>query len=177
VRENPQRSFVVKKGILVLVVLAVLAAGGAFGQEKAANVRNNWVSGELSLIGIGASYERMAGAKFSVGLDAYWNSLFFFWNELEAGVFGRFYPKGRSFFLEAGLGYHVHTSLSLDDSKAITGFSITPALGWKIDVGKPGGFFIRPGVKFPITLGTNDLDNEFDTGVGFLPYISLGGAF
>jgi hypothetical protein len=101
----------------------------------------------------------MVGEKFSAGADVYWSSLFFFLNELEAGVFGRFYPQGRIFFVEAGLGYHVHN--------LITGFAITPALGWKIDIDNPGGFFIRPGINIPVTFGG---------GIGFLPYFSLGGA-
>ncbi|MDR2110039.1 MAG: hypothetical protein LBP32_01890 [Spirochaetaceae bacterium] len=165
------------KRLVLCLVLAVAAAGGIFAQEKAANVRNNWISGEVSLIGGGARYERMFGPKFSAGVDAYWSSLFFFWNEMEAGLFGRFYPWGDTFFAEAGLGFHLHTALTSDDAEVITGVAISPAVGWKIDLGNPGGFFIQPGIKLPITFGTNDVTDKFDVGVGIVPYFGLGGAF
>lgn len=172
-----------KKIMLVLVVSAVIAATG-FAQEKAANVRANWVSGEVSVLGGGASYERMLGPQFSIGLGAYYSTLFFFWNELGIDVFGRYYPWGGMFFVEAGLGYHIHTAIVAGsgsgfgaDFEAINGGAITPAAGWKIDIGRPGGFFIKPGIKIPISFGKNDVKNKFGVGVGIVPYFGLGGAF
>jgi hypothetical protein len=50
-------------------------------------------------------------------------------------------------------------------------------VGWKVDVGEPGGFFISPSIKLPITLGANDVKDEFGMGVGFLACFGLGGAF
>jgi hypothetical protein len=165
------------KRVILLLVLAVIVAGGISAQGTNSGAKN-WISGELSLFGIGARYERMFGANFSAGVDAYWNSLFILWNELELGLFGRFYPWEDSFFVEAGLGYHTHTSFSLDDdSEVITGLAISPGVGWRIDVGNPGGFFISPGIKFPITFGINNITDEFEPGVGFVAYIGLGGAF
>ena len=184
-----------KKLILVLI-LAVVVAGGVFAQEQgleqeqeqvqeqrqeqgqSSNVRNNWLSAELSLLGGGARYERMLGPNFSIGANIYFNTLFLFWNELEFGLFGRFYPWGKTFFAEIGLGYHVHTSLFVTDvATAIEGGSFTPAVGWKIDVGNPGGFFIQPGIRLPITFGLNQVTEEFGVGVGIVLYIGLGGAF
>ncbi|MDR2097155.1 MAG: hypothetical protein LBP37_01375 [Spirochaetaceae bacterium] len=172
------------KKLVLLSVLAAAVAGGVFAQEKSANVKNNWISGELSLIGAGARYERMLGPKLSVGADAYWSSLFFFWNELEAGLFARFYPWGGTFFAEAGLGYHAHTAVGYDGAEIITGVALTPSLGWKIDTGKAGGFFIQPGIRLPITFGAKTATdgasvdtNKFGVGVGVVPYFGLGGAF
>jgi hypothetical protein len=166
------------KKLVLLSVLAAIVAGGVFAQERAANVRNNWISGEVSLLGGGARYERMLGPKFSAGADVYWSSLFLFWNELEVGLFGRYYPWGGMFFAEAGLGYHIHTALTVSDgAEAISGVALTPAVGWKIDVGSEGGFYIPPGIRLPITFGVNDVTDKFAVGVGVVPYFGLGGAF
>jgi hypothetical protein len=166
-----------KKSVLLLV-LAVIVAEGIFAQEKSPNVRNNWISAELTLIGGGARYERMLGPKFSLGADAYWSSLFLFWNELEIGIFARYYPWSDMFFAEAGFGYHVHTALGgADGAEAIRAVALTPAVGWKIDVGKTGGFYIQPGIRLPITFGINEVTDKFGVGIGLVPYFGLGGAF
>jgi hypothetical protein len=111
---------------------------------------------------------------------------FFLWNELEAGVSARFYPWGKNFFVGAGLGFHIHTTLEDGAFKNMTGAAITPEIGWKIDVGNTGGFFIQPGIKMPITLGVievsdtfvnDDDDGSFGVGVGVIPYFGLGIAF
>jgi len=31
---------------------------------------------------------------------------------------------------------------------------LAPAVGWRIDLGQPGGFFINPLVSFPIAFGS-----------------------
>ena len=36
-----------------------IVIGFAGAQDRASNVRDNWISAELSLLGIGARYERM----------------------------------------------------------------------------------------------------------------------
>ncbi|MDR0760761.1 MAG: hypothetical protein LBF74_11760 [Treponema sp.] len=166
-----------KKLVLLLVFFAVIV-GGVFAQEKSANVKNNWISAELNLMGGGAQYERMFGPKLSAGVDVYWNSLLFFWNEVEAGLFVRYYPWGSVFFAEAGLGYHIHTAIGgVDGLEFIAAAAITPSVGWKIDVGKTGGFFIQPGIRLPVTLGINRWTGKFGVGIGFVPYFGLGGAF
>jgi hypothetical protein len=176
-----------KKLVLALVLVSVLA-GGLYAQS---NVRNNWVSGEVSILGGGARYERMLGPNFSVGANVYYSTLFLFWNELEVGASGRWYPGGSIFFVEAGLGYHWHSALTTSGLfgnggslfEDITGVAISPGLGWKIDVGSPGGFFINPGIKVPITLGARSgwydwtTKSKFGVGIGIVPYIGLGGAF
>jgi hypothetical protein len=171
------------KKLLGIAVIGTVIAVSAFAQEKSAAAKGNWISGEASLLGGGLRYERMLGSQLSVGVNAYWSSLFFFWNELEAGIFARFYPWGKSFFVGAGVGFHIHTAITLADEsidsslEAITGAAISPEVGWKIDVGNTGGFFIQPGIKVPITLGINDVKEEFGVGVGFVPYFGMGLAF
>jgi hypothetical protein len=166
-----------KRFFLVLVAVLVLAAGSISGQESESGAEN-WLSAELGLLGVGARYERMLGPKFSIGLDVYWNSAFLYWNEFEAGIFGRFYPWEGTFFWELGLGFHNHTALSFFKGiVVINGAAVSPGLGWKIDVGKPGEFFITPGIKVPVTVGIDQFANLFDVGIGVVPYFGLGGAF
>jgi hypothetical protein len=173
--KTAKESFV-KRVILVFVVMIVVA--GSISAQGSGSGAKNWISGELSLLGAGVSYERMLGSQFSVGGDVYWSSFFIILNELEVGAFGRFYPWAGIFFVEAGLGFHLHTWVTGNlEWEVISGIAITPAVGWKIDVGNPGGFFIRPGIKFPVTFGNNALKEKFDVGLGFVPYIGLGGAF
>jgi len=183
------------KKILVLFLLVILVASVVFAQEeKAANSRSNWISGELSLLGVGARYERMLNSQWSVGANVYWSSFFIVWNESGIDVTARYYPWGKNFFAGMGLGFHVHSGTfdyDYTDSYgyrqkgtwfgAINGVALTPEVGWKIDVGNPGGFFIQPGIKLPITFGALEMygvgDNEFRVGVGFVPYFGLGYAF
>jgi TolB-like protein len=87
----------------------------------------------------------------------------------------RFYPTGGKFFFGIELGYYDNGNRLEEyrsryeyspgvgyiydiDSFCIlhgTGFAITAELGWKIDVGKEGGFFVEPGF-----LGTFIIGNE-----------------
>jgi len=183
------------KKILILFVLVTLFTGVVLAQEeRAANVRNNWISGEASLFGVGARYEYMLNSQWSIGGNVYWNNLFLLWNELGIDVTARYYPWGKIFFVGMGLGYHGHSGTFDYDSidsygkkqtvtwfGTIYGVAITPEAGWKIDVGSEGGFFLQPGVKLPITLGAlrrwGENNNEFRAGFGFVAYFGMGYAF
>jgi hypothetical protein len=178
-----------KKGVIVLV-LVLIVASGVFAQS--ANAVSNWISGEVSLLGAGVRYERMLTPNWSIGANAYWSSLFFFWNELGIDVSARYYPWGKIFFAGLGLGFHQHWgTFSFRDTDlyggsytwfgVITGAAITPEVGWKIDVGSAGKFFLQPGIKLPITLGSlkeyNGHGGGFRVGFGITPYFGLGYAF
>jgi len=185
-----------KKIGFIFFVLVLVCIGGLFAEDRAANIKNNWISGELSLLGVGARYERMLNSNLSVGANVYWSSFFFLYNELGLDASVRFYPWGKNFFAGIGLGFHTHTGVSTGkdtdvfgveyeytESIQINGVAITPELGWKIDVGKEGGFYLQPGIKLPITLGekTGFLfgsdETKFGVGVGFVPYFGMGFAF
>ena len=188
------------KKALVLLVLAAALAGGVFAQEKASNIKKNWLSGELSLLGAGARYEYMLNKNWSVGVNAYWTSLFFVYNDLGANVVGRFYPWGKTFFAELGVGFGAHSGVeTVDDTftagnrtyrvtgaelVTMNGVGIVPGIGWKLDVGKPGGFYMSPLLQVPITIGEKDFssiwsgaENEFGVGVGFRAAFGMGIAF
>ena len=136
---------------------------------KAANARNNWILGELLLfpLGVGASYERMLNSKISLGTNVFWGTVSFMptgWNQANGfGVdaFFHFYPLGKAFFLGVALGFHyvsvkyesdIHPELDIKNY-AYYGFAITPELGWKIDVGQPGGLFLQIAGGMPFLFG------------------------
>ncbi|GHV94479.1 hypothetical protein AGMMS50293_07990 [Spirochaetia bacterium] len=177
-----------KKWVLGLV-LATLVAGGVFAQHEP----KNWISGQVGLLGGGAGYERVLTPSLSVGGEVYWNSLFLFWNSfaLEGSV--KFYPFQGVFYVKGGLGFGTVTGTE-DVSYAgysyswwyqTSGFLIDPGVGWKIDVGQPGGFFIEPKVSVPIVLGKKEYDawagykdnGQFKVGVNILIAFGMGYAF
>jgi hypothetical protein len=172
-----------KKGIMVLV-LAAFIAGGAFAQDV-----KNWISGEISILGVGARYEYMLNEKFSVGVTSFWNTLIF-WNAWGVSAAARYYPFAGAFYLEGDLGYGTVGGIEegTDSSGSpyswfyfTKGVMVTPGIGWKIDIGAPGGFFINPMVTFPIVFGKKvyDIGGTSDFKVGIHPRIgfALGGAF
>ena len=170
------------KKLVLFVVLVMIVASGVFAQK-------NWISGEVGLIGAGVRYEFMLNDKLSIGGNAYWNSFFFFWNEMGISASARYYLFG-NLFVGAGVGFNMHTGTYKESSNGyeyswfakITGGAITAEVGWKIDVGQPGKFFIQPGLKIPVTFGmrepywTGD-DKKFAIGFGVVPYFGMGFAF
>jgi len=131
--------------------------------EKSANVRNNWMSFELAIIGIGIRYERMLGSKISLGLNAYYNPnsdnpILACPQYFEINTFVRVYPWGKTFFLGVGMGYnHEFGEITRYQGIASNGFTIIPEIGWKIDAGDPGGFYIMPVFTCPIVFGDNGI--------------------
>jgi len=156
------------KKTVFLLVLAILVTGSVFVHAQESTL-NNWISGEIGLFNIGVRYEYQLDPKFSVGANAFANSLFF---TASSGVvaFGRFFPTEKSFFLELGLGYGSARSASTDIKYVVTGtqeektwggvkttgFMINPGFGWRVDVGETGGFFIQPGFRVPIVIGKQE---------------------
>lgn len=151
--------------------------------EKSANARNNWMSAELAIsfpVSIGIRYERMLNSYISIGANFYYGgpplSVDGWYNYLEVNAFFRAYPWGKAFFLGVGLGYF-H---GWDKYPSIfDGIIFVPEMGWKIDIGKPGGFYIMPCLTFPVVF----IDDEFlvsgTRGMGgrVLFYLGMGIAF
>ena len=176
------------KKVLALV-LVMIVAGSVFSQE-AWGGKKNFVSADLGILVAGARYERIILPKLSVGADFYWANSFIIFNELEAGVFVRYY-LWKGLFGELGLGFHTHTGVEEAKyqgytlgagSVTATGFGITPAIGWKFDPGKDGGFFLEPVVRVPITIGEKTTswsyyESEIGASVGFVLSLGLGWAF
>ena len=159
-----------KKHIFLFLALAALAGGGAFAQT-------HFISAEASYLGGGGRYEYVISRYFTVGGNIYFNFIptpflsdFFTKDHTNFGmdIAGRWYPAGRRFFMELGLGYSTFTShrdkqyvrgsgsgrvqWTEEVTDTFSGFGITPGFGWTIDTGRAGGFFISPGIKVPLTL-------------------------
>jgi hypothetical protein len=177
-----------KKCLMAAVLASVLATGMWAQTGEPWGGDKNFVSVELGVITAGARYERLITPKLSAGVNFYWANSFIIFNELEAGLFARYYIW-RGLFGELGLGFHTHTGTKDVDyglytaktAVTTTGFGISPGLGWKFDPGRDGGFFVEPGVIIPITIGK---DQEFvgvesksvGVGVGFVLFCGLGWA-
>ncbi|MDR0290506.1 MAG: hypothetical protein LBI06_06185 [Treponema sp.] len=176
-----------KKGIVLLLLLTIFVTGTVFAQ-RAASTPANWISGEVSLLGIGVRYEHMLTDNFSIGGNIFFHSFFFIWNSFGANFTGRWYPSGRIFYVEAGMGYGWQSGLS-GDLYTIHGLMFAPGVGWRIDFGAPGGFFINPMISTPIVLGWKTVSasgwwfgyqahsSGFGASINFKAALSLGFAF
>ena len=93
-------------------------------------------------------------------------------NDLGLDAFFRYYPWGKTFFIGVGLGFDFIDLRKSSFYYFTAGFS--PEIGFKIDTGKAGGFFLQPGIKFPdvIYLG-GGVAFEFSPCI----YLGMGYAF
>ena len=161
--------------------------------EKSASIRKNWISAEMNVLGGGLRYERMINAKLSLGATSYYQNFIMIslWEDFGVDLTARFYPLGKTFYIGAGLGYHIYSAFDYElrghyekygngdinyyRNEFYThesGFAITPELGWKIDTGNPGGFFMDTGIKTPVTFG-----GKMGIDFSWVPYIGFGAAF
>ena len=149
-----------KKIILCLVVF-VLAGGILFAQEVQYERPKNNIALHATLLGLAFSYERCFNPYVSVLADTSLNVLP---ATFTIAAKGRLYPFGRAFFLEMGAGFGITAGYigltgglllrtltlgfyGIEDKIWLRGLVLTPSMGWKIDIGKPGGFTL------PISFG------------------------
>ena len=141
------------KKILFFLTLAVITVGFASAQEPL----NNWISGEVSLLGMGVRYERMYNNNISFGGTAFFHSFFDGFFCYGVNFTSRYYPKASVFYAEIGIGFGmaendvvVRNNILLYE---VTGVMFSPGIGWRIDIGEPGGFYINPMIIMPIVIG------------------------
>jgi len=177
------------KKLLLIFIIFLMISGFAFSRERELSNAKNAISLSFSFIGIEASYERIFNSHFSVLADASYMTLVFM-EELTASGKARWYPFGRAFYMELGLGYTYGSGivrfysdaavfmfaiiflplLPLLDSeyefgRRTGGLLVQGGMGWKIDIGKRDGFVL------PISMGINlKIGEEPD----FVPYFRLG---
>jgi len=143
---------------------------------------HNWISLEALGFGLGTKYEYKFNPYFSVGGNFYFNFmsiLFHMWSEFAIDAAARYYPWGNSFYIGLGLGFHgFETGYydEFDDRDEFVyfyenGFAVTPGIGFKIDLGKSGGFFLDTGLRVPIIFASEGPN------FNIIPYLSLGWAF
>jgi len=142
----------------------------------------NWVSVGATTAGAGLKYERIFNNYWSLTADVYYQNFgIFTYHEFGIGATARLYPFGNIFYIGTGLGIHGYEygyytgNIILENYTRegyIVGFAITPEIGMKIDVGKPGGFFMDIGTKVPQIFG-----GEMGYWFSIVPYVGFGGAF
>ena len=168
------------KKILLAALVMFVMAGALFARESGG--AKNTASLSVGLFALEASYERELTSHLSVSLDAAYTWLFLV-DHYSLSARGRWYPGKGVFFLELGLGYGYGTgfyggiadmlvfifTVGQVDIKEYTkcgGFLMSPALGWKFDIGKPDGFVL------PLTLGLDIKTTPITPDL--VPYMRLG---
>jgi hypothetical protein len=82
-----------------------------------------------------------------------------------------FYPFGKTFFIGAGLGPY----FTYKNRESKPGLALFQEIGWKVDSGRAGGFFMRYGLKTGFILSENiDLGKSFHF---FAYFLSIGYAW
>jgi len=134
----------------------------------------HWVSGEIGILSAGLSYEYVFTPRFSLSFGSYYNFLSFNFNnpfdnpryinipyirQYNTGAYlaPRWYPVKKFFFMDIGLGYNFYSityglSIKYNDTLNFHSLIILPGIGWSIDVGKPGGFYVTPGIKYGLSI-------------------------
>jgi len=143
---------------------------------KSADVKENWVSvGYNYLLNADIRYERMLSPRLSLGLNI---SVPFFNYEpsYSIEVPFRFYPWGKTFFIETSIGYSIASYYDYDydgwyDNVSL-GTTLGLGLGWKVDFGEPGGFFFQIVIKPSLHISGISISGSGTAGSAF--YYSIG---
>ena len=153
-----------KKNWIIAVLLVFFVAGGVFSEENVSvGKAENWVSAELSLIGIGVRYERPMTQNFSIGANVFTNRMGGtrddIRREISIGINARYYPFAgrdprfnglRGLYGELGFGFINIAEHRRDELvNSANGLIVGPSIGWKIDFGYHAGFFINPWLSIP----------------------------
>jgi hypothetical protein len=70
---------------------------------------------------------------------------------------GRFFPGGDTFFLDGMLGYAFFNYKNERINSTSHYFKLGPKLGWRIDVGKPGGLVLEPALGYYFAVGKTNI--------------------
>ncbi|MCL2441828.1 MAG: hypothetical protein FWD14_08805 [Treponema sp.] len=174
-----------KKLGVVLMVLMLFSIGSLYADSDMAADATHFITGELSFVGAGIHYEYMITPKLGVGARAYVDGGIFTSTQ---GYFATvsFYPLKGVFFIGANAGWRIITIFpDTDWETSAGGFTFAPEVGWKIDLGKPGGIYFKPGIRLPLTyMGKSEVEKTDGTKEevasfwpGFTPYIGFGWMF
>ena len=123
----------------------------------------------LSAIGLNAEYERSFNNKFSIAIDAGIDPMVWPYVEIK----GRWYPWSKTFF--AGLGAGIWGFHPLIEENNIIP-SISPTIGWRIDIGKKNNWVIMPTITNRIMIFTH-FTSGVTTGETLLVRFSVGYRF
>ena len=194
--------------IIALAVIVMLAASGRiFAQTEAGgdaeaggnNIMGNGIieiddtglppntiAVSFGIIGIEGSYERAFNKYFSALFDVSFTTLIVF-NEFTASVKARWYPCGKIFFFDLGMGYSYGNAGILNSTVGLLGVVlIFPLLdpGFQKLFQPTHGFLIQPGLGWQIGLGAQKkwvlpiiMGLDFKVGPelpDIMPYLRIG---
>jgi hypothetical protein len=71
---------------------------------------------------------------------------------------GRYYPEGDTFFLDGMLGYAFFNYKNESINLMSHYFKLGPKLGWRIDIGKPGGLVLEPSLGYYFAIGKTNME-------------------
>jgi len=177
-----------RKYVLAAVILAVVL--GSVSAQQPVGL-NNRVGLSLGLVSAEFSYERVFSENFSALAQASYSTIFFA-DSLSFSGKARWYPFGKTFFLEAGGGYsygfnairQIQTlfadillniitlgfwskivDIDYGTAERKGGLLLQPGFGWNIDIGHTEGF------RMPVSFGA---DIRLGDPLTVLPFIRLG---
>lgn len=144
------------KKCMLLLLFSLVLGGGVFAQTNTVSAGVSAGAGlpVIASAGFQATYEFSIFPQLSVGANVFWEvfplALFavaFTQDPNHLVVYGvegqvHWYPFSKIFHVDAGLGWGYYMGMHT--------LVIAPGIGWKIDVGKPGGFIINPCLRLEI---------------------------
>jgi len=183
-----------KKKIIALLLLSVVFAGSVFAQEE--EMAKNRIALSAGIVIGDLSYERVLSPYLSVLAQVSYNNLLLIADSFSVAAKGRWYPFGRAFFLDLGLGYSYGYNNLNDAANAFLDvpliiitlglWALTPEFQSHNYNGKiiyMGGFFIQPGLGWNIDIGKKDgfrlpiamgLDIRFAEVFTIIPNLKIG---
>lgn len=144
-----------KKKHILFLALVMIVTGSIFAQEKYdGSFKNTIFFGPVM-----AGYEKSILPMLSIGAEAGINLFGISTGDSSfrvapffADAFVRWYPWKRVFFVNLGLGYQ-GSGMGMDSDLTYGVFHIKPQIGWKIDIGKAGGWIFETRVGIGQTVG------------------------
>ena len=169
-----------KAAFFAVFLVAGIVLFPATAQEASGRARPslpaNWLSLEAGIFkfdSVGLRYDRDIHDFFSVGVRTFMSTAVP-WKEAGALATGRFFPGRAALYFELGLGYGMMPGKETENT--VSGLLIAPALGFRIDVGRRGGYFINPFLNTPHFV-INLKDTGEITNSGFAFGFGIGGRF
>ena len=183
-----------KKLHVILLVFCIISGKSLWADEGNDNFPRNTITIDVGtpydtlltsaftgdpFFGSAIQYERQILPNFSVAGRMEYIGLWFLDSDssistVTAGLHGRYYPNGRSFFLDYMVGYANLYIVSISDDDIMGHYFKTGGkIGWRIDFGKPGGFVLEPafGIYFPFGPNIQFVNSE-GWGWGLLNFFS-----
>ena len=172
-----------KKAVLVLVIFTLIGTA-VFSQEEEV-FKKNTVALYATVLGTAFNYEYSFNPYLSVLADT---SLNLFPATVTAAAKGRWYPFGKTFFLEMGAGFGLTAGymgftsallvrtmtlgfVGIEDKVWLRGVVVTPSLGWKIRLGKEKNLCLPISLGIDFFAGSRELeipvDFVFNARIGF----------